>query len=109
MNTDKQPQTALVFDSVSGIEIFGENALLKDVKAKIYENVLLHTPEELQALKAEWQREVIDLINECEGCIPIDRLFNDDGTHITKKKYGLMLLEIIQQELRQKLPITPTT
>jgi hypothetical protein len=40
--------------------------------------------------------------------IPIDRFFNADGSHITKKKYGLVLLEILGQELRDKfLPKPP--
>lgn len=41
---------------------------------------------------------------DSEILIPIDRFFNEDGSHITKKKYGLILLEILCAELREKFP-----
>lgn len=47
--------------------------------------------------------KVIDYIeNDSEVAVPIDRFFNDDGTHITKQKYGRIVLEILVQELRDK-------
>ena len=46
--------------------------------------------------------EVIKYIeNDSEIAIPIDRFFID-GNHITKKEYGLIVLEILCKELRNK-------
>jgi len=51
-------------------------------------------------------KEVEDIINYIENdseiAIPIDRLFNQDGTHITKKEYGLIVIDILSKELRSK-------
>ncbi len=38
--------------------------------------------------------------NDSECLMPIDRMFNEDGSHITKKKYGHILLEVLGKELR---------
>ena len=47
--------------------------------------------------------EIIDYIQNDSQCeIPMDRMFNEDGTHITKKQYGLVLLEVLCEELRDK-------
>lgn len=40
--------------------------------------------------------------NDSEIQIPIERFFNKDGSHITKKEYGKILLEILCKELRDK-------
>lgn len=45
---------------------------------------------------------LIDYIeNDAEIAIPIDEFFNDDGTNITKKQYGKVLLKYLVKELRE--------
>lgn len=47
--------------------------------------------------------DVISFIkNDAEIAVPIERLFDKDGSHITKKKYGLIVLEILCEELEKK-------
>lgn len=47
--------------------------------------------------------EIINYIeNDCEIAIPLDEFFNEDGSHITKKKYGKILLKYLVIELREK-------
>ncbi len=43
--------------------------------------------------------------NDAEIMVPISRFFNEDGSHITKKQYGIILLEILCQELRDSTTI----
>ena len=67
---------------------------------------------ELQNKVEELETKLLCMIEyverDCACMIPIDRFFNADGSHITKKKYGLVLLEILGQELRDKfLPKPP--
>ncbi len=38
--------------------------------------------------------------NDSECLMPIDRMFNEDGSNITKKEYGHVLLEVLCEELR---------
>lgn len=50
--------------------------------------------------------QIINYIEEdAEIPIPIKRFFNEDGSHITKKEYGKVLLEILCVELREKFRI----
>ena len=45
---------------------------------------------------------LIDYIeNDAEIAMPIDEFFNEDGTPITKKKYGKVLLKYLVKELRE--------
>lgn len=46
--------------------------------------------------------EVISYIQDTELPIPIEKFFNPDGTHITKKQYGKVLLEQLCEELKTK-------
>jgi len=47
--------------------------------------------------------EVIEYIkNDSEIAIPIGRFFNDDGSPVTKKQYGLIVLEVLCEELENK-------
>ena len=51
---------------------------------------------------AEVREQIISYIeNDAEIAIPIERFFNEDGSHITKKEYGKVLLEILCEELRE--------
>lgn len=59
INTDKQPQTVYVQDLLGDYTISDKYDMLECNTSKV-ENVLLHTPAELQALKAEWQREAAE-------------------------------------------------
>lgn len=48
-------------------------------------------------------KDVIDYIkNDAEIAIPIERLMNEDGSHLTKRDYGLVLLDVLCEELRKK-------
>ena len=38
--------------------------------------------------------------NDAEIAIPINELINEDGTHLTKKEYGKVLLKYLCIELR---------
>ena len=40
--------------------------------------------------------------SEAEIAIPITRFSNEDGSNVTKKEYGLILIEILCAELRAK-------
>lgn len=47
--------------------------------------------------------EVINYIeNDAEIPIPINKMFNEEGGHITKKQYGLVLLKQLCVELKNK-------
>ena len=47
--------------------------------------------------------EIIDYIeNDCEILIPIEEMFNKDGSHITKNQYGKIMLKYLVIELREK-------
>lgn len=48
------------------------------------------------------REEIINYIeNDAEIMIPIELLFNSDGSHITKTEYGKVVLEILCAELRE--------
>ena len=50
----------------------------------------------------KYYNEIIDYIeNDAEIMIPMDKLSNPDGSGITKREYGLILLEILCDELRE--------
>lgn len=64
--------------------------------------------EQEKALREALVDEIINYItNESEIPIPVNRFFHSDGTHITQKEYGIILLEILCDELRNKFK--PTT
>ena len=47
--------------------------------------------------------DLIDYIeNDAEIAMPIDEFFNDDGTNITKKQYGKVLIKYLVKELRER-------
>ena len=46
--------------------------------------------------------EILEFIENAPLPIPIDRFFDEDGNHITKQRYGQILLEILCVELRNK-------
>lgn len=51
----------------------------------------------------ETAKAIIEYIkNDAEIMIPAERFFNEDGTHLTKKQYGLTLLEFLCEELEEK-------
>ena len=48
-------------------------------------------------------KNIIDYIkNDAEILIPAERFFNENGNHLTKKQYGLVLLEFLCEELEEK-------
>jgi len=40
--------------------------------------------------------------NDSEIAMPINELMHEDGTHLTKKEYGKVLLKYLAIELREK-------
>lgn len=45
---------------------------------------------------------LIDYIEtEAEVLIPIEEMFNKDGTHITKNEYGKVVIKYLAKELRE--------
>ena len=46
--------------------------------------------------------KIIEHIENSEILIPIEELFHEDGSHITKKEYGLVLLKYLVIELKEK-------
>jgi len=70
--------------------------LLQQLTAKIYAS----NPE-LMTLGVGCEiDQIIDYIQEKELLIPIESFFNEDGSGITKKKYGEILLKILCEELK---------
>jgi hypothetical protein len=58
--------------------------------------------EEILRLFSVSNSALIDYIEtEAEIAMPIDELMNDDGSHITKKQYGKVLLKYLVKELRE--------
>lgn len=52
---------------------------------------------------SEVREQIINYIeNDAEILIPIERFFNEDGSHISKKEYGKVLLEFLCEELRER-------
>ena len=48
-------------------------------------------------------KNIIDYIkNDAEILIPVERFFDENGNHLTKKQYGLVLLEFLCEELEEK-------
>lgn len=47
--------------------------------------------------------EIVEMISTAEIAIPIEK-FTENGSAITKKRYGLILLEHLCEELREKYP-----
>jgi len=51
----------------------------------------------------ETVEEIISYIeNDAEILIPIERFFDENGNHITKKQYGHILIKILCKKLREK-------
>ena len=46
--------------------------------------------------------QVIGMIEEAKIAIPIEEMFDDEGKHITKKKYGQILLKYLCKELKER-------
>jgi hypothetical protein len=52
---------------------------------------------------AEAREQIINYIeNDAEILIPIEDFFNEDGSHLTKKQYGIVLLKHLAAELRER-------
>lgn len=48
-------------------------------------------------------KKLIDYIENDSLCaMPIEMFFNEDGSHITKNKYGKLLFQTLCEELRTK-------
>lgn len=72
--------------------------------APVSEPVQVDTPIERIGVGVE---DIIKYIeNDAEIAIPINDFFNEDGSHITKKQYGHILLKYLCIELREKFSIT---
>ena len=72
------------------------------LKMQTGENCIGETANALLNLYSVSNSALIDYIeNDAEIAIPIDDFFNEDGTLITKKKYGKVLLKYLVKELRE--------
>lgn len=70
----------------------------------LVEPVQVDTPIERIGVGVE---DIIKYIeNDAEIAIPINDFFNEDGSHITKKQYGHILLKYLCIELREKFSTT---
>lgn len=48
-------------------------------------------------------KSIIEYIeSDAEILMPVNELMNEDGTHLTKKEYGLVLLKYLVIELKEK-------
>jgi len=48
-------------------------------------------------------KSIIEYIEfDVEILMPVNELMNEDGTHLTKKEYGLVLLKYLVIELKEK-------
>lgn len=57
----------------------------------------------MESIKTISAEELISYIeNDAEIPIPIDKFFNEDGSHLTKQQYGKVLLEVLCVELRER-------
>ena len=54
-----------------------------------------------EASKPE-EKYTIEQIKNCPGAIPTNKFFHDDGTNITKKEYGHILIDTICEELKKE-------
>ena len=88
------------------IKNFQEDKVKRTRFIDICEQEMAKKDVEITNLRERLEVQKEDLIkyieNDAECTIPIERFFNEDGSHITKKKYGLILLEILCEELRSK-------
>lgn len=63
---------------------------------------LLEVRKQLLLLFSVSNSALIDYIEtEAEVLIPIEEMFNKDGTHITKKEYGKVVIKYLAKELRE--------
>lgn len=86
---NKQPQTCYVHtDEHYHLHIFDSNKDGCDLDPRTYVNeltsVYIHTPEELEALKAEWQREAVE--NTIKWVLS-NMDFEDIGAHVPLYDY----------------------
>lgn len=48
-------------------------------------------------------REIVDFIkNDAQILIPIESFFDENGQHITKKQYGIVMLNVLCDEIIEK-------
>lgn len=47
-------------------------------------------------------QEIVEMIMNAQIAIPIEKFFDKEGNHITKKEYGHVLLEELCEELKEK-------
>lgn len=59
--------------------------------------------EKINNLIYQETKEIINYIEkDAEIAIPINELMREDGTHLTKKEYGLVVLKYLVIELKEK-------
>ena len=63
-------------------------------------NCIIKEINKMKKIDPEILEEIINYIkNDAEILIPIERFFKEDGEHLTKKEYGIVLLEFLCEEL----------
>ena len=59
-----------------------------------------------EKMKGNFKQIINYIENEAEILITNEKLYNPDGCGITKKKYGLILIETLCEELKKHFGIT---
>lgn len=76
------------------------------IQCKIGDSAQSQLPSPVSNGAVEFYRQVIEYIEkDAEIAIPVGRFFNEDSSHISKKEYGKILLEILCKELRDNFQI----
>jgi len=83
-------------------EYFKEHKLFSETYRIAAKEILDRYQKEQLNIGVVSNSALIDYIeNDAEIAMPIDEFFNEDGTHITKKQYGKVLLKYLVKELRE--------
>lgn len=90
------------------LDLLGASKTIIEQQSQIdeYTHTLEGSQEHVKQLQDKLEIEISNIINyiekDAEIAMPIDELINLNGSHITKKQYGLVLLKYLVIELRNK-------
>lgn len=76
-----------------------------DMDDNEYEEAIINTKKACDVYYKDDMNIALDIINYMEEAdipIPIESFFNEDGTHITKKKYSKILITTLVKDLKEK-------
>jgi hypothetical protein len=84
-------------------KITGYDEVTGEYELCIGSNKFKSNPFRILMLPKPTIEDVINYIQyDAEIAIPVERMMHEDGSHLTKREYGLVLLEILCDELREK-------